>query len=349
MGPVALSLDFRVFALLVLIAVLATGCDQRQSLATTTEQVCSRRFLRASDEYTLLGFSAPSSRNILVSVIRVRRGQEEIAFQATPKTIGEPARARLPADAELEKAEVELATAKAEAEAVNRELDGIEARVEAGRVEMGNCFGVGFYGNQAAENYARAKKAIAEHRESEMRTLNRVLDWKKLVAERAAIIERWRADNASHLKKGAGNAALEIVEIARLEFSGIVRPRVTVAVTNTTSSTILRPRNRRVWGYDVHPELGGSTPIGTSLWDSFGNSYKLERVSPRFYGNEGRGIRPGETRIFEAEFADMPLENTKSVLVVMESGAYGQNQRIDFVVPADVFFGGMAGRSQDRR
>ena len=134
-----------------------------------------------------------------------------------------------------------------------------------------------------------------------------------------------------------------------MEFFGLVRTLVTMAVTNTTTSTILRPRNQRVWGYEFHPELGGSTPIGTSLSDSFGNTFKLTMAEPRFYGTDGRDIRPGETEVFKLEFTDMPPENARSVRISVEPGAYGQSERAVFDIPAKVFFGGMVGRSQDHR
>ena len=341
MRPVTPALNFCALAVPVFIAVIAVACVQQRPPARTAEQECYRRLSQQRSIYT--------PRDFVFAVIKVKEAQRDIANRAALKTIGERAAARFPAETELAKAEDELTREKAEAEAVNRKLDEIEARVEAVKAQMSGCFGIGFSGKQAANRYAEAKKAITKHRKFVTRDLDRVLEKHRVVAERFAFVERWRADNASHLKKKAGNADLEIVEVARLESFGRVTPRVTVTATNITSSTILRPRNHRVWGYDVHPELGGSKPIGTSLSDSFGNTFKLTWVKPTFYGTGGRGIRPGETKVFELEFADMPLENAKSVRIVVEPGAYGQNQRAVFDIPAEVFFRGMVGRSQNRR
>ena len=54
--------------------------------------------------------------------------------------------------------------AKTKADAWNRKLDEIEAQVEAGKVQMGECFGDGFYGKQAVEKYAKAKNSVARAR-----------------------------------------------------------------------------------------------------------------------------------------------------------------------------------------
>ena len=123
------ALNFRVFVVPVLIAVLATGCAQQRSLATTAEQDCSSRFSGESYKYTLLGLGAPSPRGISVAVIGAREDQRETAFKAALKTLGEPATASLPVEAELANADAELTREKAEAGAVNRKLDEIEARV----------------------------------------------------------------------------------------------------------------------------------------------------------------------------------------------------------------------------
>ncbi len=336
------ALNLRVFVGPVLIAVLATGCAQQRSLATTAEQDCSRRFSGESYKYTLLGLGATSPRYTTLAVIRAREDQREIARKAALKTLGEPATARLPVEAELAKAEAELTRERAEAGAVNRKLDEIEARVEAGRAQMGECFGVGFSGKQAAETYTRAKNDIANKRKFVTKDLDRVLEKHRVAAERAAFVERWRADNTLHLKRNAGNADLEIVEVARLESFGRVSPRVTVAVTNTTSSTILRPRNWPVWGHGGSIELGRSVPIGISTTDSFDNFYKVARVKQSW----ATGIRPGERIFFELEYAEMPLEDTRFIRIIL---AYEQDQWALFDIPAEVFFGGIAGRSQDYR
>lgn len=52
--------------------------------------------------------------------------------------------------------------------------------------------------------------------------------------------------------------------------------------------------------------------------------------------------------MFELEFADMPLENAKSVRIAVEPGTYGQSQWAVFDIPTEVFFRGMLGHSQER-
>jgi len=340
MRPVTPALNFRALAVPVFIAVIAVACVQQRPPARTAEQECYRRLSQQRSIYT--------PRNFVFEVIKVKEAQRDIANRAALKTIGERAAARFPAETELAKAEDELTREKAEAEAVNRKLDEIEARVEAVKAQMSGCFGIGFSGKQAANRYAEAKKVITKHRKFATRRLDRVRKRHRDAAERAAFVERWRADNALHLKRKAGNADLEIVEVARLESYGVrprVTPRVTVAVTNATSSTILRPRNWPVWGHGGGIELGRSVPISISTTDSFDNFYKVARVKQR-WATSRWGLRPGETVFFELEYAEMPLEDTRFIRIIL---AYEQDQSVLFDIPAKVFFGGMAGRSQHRQ
>ncbi len=336
MRPVTPALNFRALAVPVFIAVIAVACVQQRPPARTAEQECYRRLSQQRSIYT--------PRNFVFEVIKVKEAQRDIANRAALKTIGERAAARFPAETELAKAEDELTREKAEAEAVNRKLDEIEARVEAVKAQMSGCFGIGFRGKQAANRYAEAKKVITKHRKFATRRLDRVRKRHRDAAERAAFVERWRADNALHLKRKAGNADLEIVEVARLESYG-VRPRVTVAVTNATSSTILRPRNWPVWGHGGSIEPGRSVPISISTTDSFDNFYKVARVKQR-WATSRWGLRPGETVFFELEYAEMPLEDTRFIRIIL---AYEQDQSVLFDIPAKVFFGGMADRSQHRQ
>lgn len=340
MRPVTPALNFRALAVPVFIAVIAVACVQQRPPARTAEQECYRRLSQQRSIYT--------PRDFVLAVIKVKEAQRDIANRAALKTIGERAAARFPAETELAKAEDELTREKAEAEAVNRKLDEIEARVEAVKAQMSGCFGIGFSGKQAANRYAEAKKVITKHRKFATRRLDRVRKRHRDAAERAAFVERWRADNALHLKRKAGNADLEIVEVARLESYGVrprVTPRVTVAVTNATSSTILRPRNWPVWGHGGGIELGRSVPISISTTDSFDNFYKVARVKQR-WATSRWGLRPGETVFFELEYAEMPLEDTRFIRIIL---AYEQDQSVLFDIPAKVFFGGMAGRSQHRQ
>ena len=67
--------------------------------------------------------------------------------------------------------------------------------------------------------------------------------------------------------------------------------------------------------------------------------YKVARVKQSW----ATGIRPGERIFFELEYAEMPLEDTRFIRIIL---AYEQDQWAIFDIPAEVFFGGMAGRSQ---
>ena len=320
MKPVTLALKFRAFAISAL-TILVAGCAQQQppATATKTKNDCFSRFSGPSYEYILLEHRGPYVQAVLEDARQ--RGKDELP----------PLSFRIhlivkPNDL-IVKPNINHEQVKTKTDAWNHKLDEIEARVEAGKAQLGECFGNGYYGKWAAKTYARAKMSIATARARASNYLGEA----RAATVQAALVERWRADNASHLKRKAGNADLEIVRVARSYFGG-VRPRVTVAVTNTTSTTILRPRNQRVW-----------------LSDSFGNTFELTSVKPKYYRTGGQGIRPGETEVFELEFADMPLENAKSVRIAVEPGTYGQSQWAVFDIPAEVFFRGMVGRSQDHQ
>ena len=165
-------------------------------------------------------------------------------------------------------------------------------------------------------------------RQAISRELDRASGQHQAVAERATYVERWRKDNAAHLKKSAGNAVLEIAEIARWKVFGDGTPRVIVTVTNTTTSTILRLRREKA----------------VFMADSFGNFYRLAEWKD--LGGAGRrGIRPGQTDIFQFEFADTPLETSRFVRIYFEPDALGQSQSVNFQIPIEVFIEGMIDHS----
>ena len=121
--------------------------------------------------------------------------------------------------------------------------------------------------------------------------------------------------------------------------SGWEKSVFTVKATNTTNSRILKPKNHKVWGFEFGSDTGGSYPIGAFLTDSFGNDYKLTSIYPKFLGNEGRGIRPGETVTFNLSFGDVPLENAKSSRLVIDSATLGQQGRTVFELPSETIYG----------
>ena len=75
--------------------------------------------------------------------------------------------------------------------------------------------------------------------------------------------------------------------------------------------------------------------------DSFGNRYKLASVQPAFYGHEGYGIRPGESKIFKMRFADEPLPNARSIRISVPPLAFGQSKDATLEIPAALLFCGL--------
>ena len=134
---------------------------------------------------------------------------------------------------------------------------------------------------------------------------------------------------------------LEIIRIAKRDIFGTLalNTEIFIEATNTTATKILKPRNQKVWGYEHGSDIGGAFSIGVSLTDSFGNDYKLTSVTPSFLGNEERGISPGQTVTFEVSFGDAPLQNSKSVRLVIEPAAFGQSSGAIFEIPIEAFYG----------
>ena|GEM_PF-5404343 len=231
--------------------------------------------------------------------------------------------------------------ARAKAGEVIKKLDDLERQAEVGKARAGNCFGEGDYGEKVAESYALTKETIADQRKAVADGLDEMLARNKATEVERSNFERWRAVNRKSLVRQVGGMKLEIIRIAKRDIFGRPAPNtvITVEATNTTSSRILKPRNQRVWGYEFGSDVGGQLPIGASLTDSFGNDYKLTSVTPGFLGNESGGIRPGQTVTFEVRFGDVPLENAKSVRLVVESATFGQQARTVFEIPSEGFYG----------
>jgi hypothetical protein len=142
---------------------------------------------------------------------------------------------------------------------------------------------------------------------------------------------RWRAENREQLLRNVGGMKLEIVQIAS-------KTVISIEATNTTTSRILKPWNQIVWGYEFGSNVGGRLPIGASLTDSFGNEYKLMSITPSFLGTEAGGIRPGQTVTFELRFGDAPLQNAKSVRLIIEPATLGQLAATIFELSPEAFY-----------
>ena len=225
------------------------------------------------------------------------------------------------------------ADARARADEVSAKLDDLDRQAAEGKTKAGECFGEG--GNEVAEKYALVQKDIAGQRDALKEALKTALAANKDIEEEQANFDRWRAENRRYLVRNAGGMSLEIIRIAKRDIFN--RPGsntvITIEATNTTTSRILKPKNWAVWGYEV---------IGSTLTDSFGNDYKLTSITPQFLGNELGGIRPGQTLTFELRFGDIPLQNAKSVRLVVEPGTLGQQTGTAFELPSEAFYGAVA-------
>jgi len=301
---------------LLVLAVVVASCEQQRFLTTTADSNCSRRFSGEKYENPLLSMFAVDRTDIALAVLRAQDERRAADRRARVETVRKPTAVASPAEAELAKVEAELTRKKAGVEAANRKLDEMEARIEAGRAQLGDCFGVGVDGEEAAKRYAEAKEGIGWHRNVVSREFDQAMERRAAAAARNAYIEHWRAENARYLRKKTADADLEIVEVGR--WGGGMR--VVVAITNSTSSIILRPS------------------VGVLTEDNFGNSYKLYRVRSRGL-TSGSGIRPGKTVYFELRYREIPLENALFIRIVF---VYEPGQWVLFDMPAEVFFGGMS-------
>jgi hypothetical protein len=155
-------------------------------------------------------------------------------------------------------------------------------------------------------------------------------------------LPRWQTRHGDQLKRSLTDTEIVIEKIHTEQKDGVESTIVELRVTNKHVGVILRPRNAAVYGYDADsPNVGGTMPIGARLSDSFGNFFKLENVSPKFYGggSDRAGIRPGEAVNFTLKFADAPVRNSTYVLLSLQSKTVGQEGPVEFRLPADVFFG----------
>ena len=55
--------------------------------------------------------------------------------------------------------------------------------------------------------------------------------------------------------------------------------------------------------------------------------------------SEESGVRPGQTVTFEVRFGDAPLQNSKSVRLVIEPATFGQSSGAMFEIPIEAFYG----------
>jgi hypothetical protein len=303
----------------VSISILSTGCRHQQSQLTTASQDCSQL---QSEKYTLLGLGAPSPRYVTLAAIRAERETRNVALKTHLKTLSKPRQS--PSLAKLAKSEAILFEEKLKFDAVNLALDKYEERTDTGKAQLGECFGVGFSGSRAAKNYTQTKEAISKQRSYTTRDLKRVEDKNHIAVERVAIVERWQIENLRYLKRSAGDVEFEIVEMDRTGYQN-KDTLVVIAVTNTTTTKILKPRI-----YE-----GTSLPIIVSLSDSYGNSYNTSKYP------YAPNIRPGITKIFEYVFSDLPLENAKFVRISFYPGSYGLSQIVNLDITTEVFFRGM--------
>ena len=311
----------------VSITILSTGCRNQLSQFTTANQQsqlasaskdCSRL---QSNEYSLLGLGA-SSRYVLYAAVKAREEARAEALKTHLKTYSKPRQS--PSLAKLAKSEANLFEETLKFDAVNLALDKSEERANTGKVQLGECFGVGFSGSRAAKNYTETKEAISEHRGYVTRDLKRAQDKNHVAVERVALVERWQTESLRYLKRNASDVEFEIVEVDRTDYQN-KNTLVVIAVTNSTTTKILKPRI-----YE-----GTSLPIIVSLSDSYGNSYNTSKYP------YAPNIRPGITKIFEYVFSDLPLENAKFVRISLYPGSYGLSQIVNLDIPTEVFFGGM--------
>ena len=239
----------------------------------------------------------------------------------------------------LENAESQRARVTSKADEALRELNKLDRKADSWKASDRLCFGKGDHGKKVANRYRRIKEKIVEQKQAVNLKLAEFLAQQEAVTQERTHFERWRTENRELLVRNVGGMKLEIVRIAKRGSFNLPASVFTVEATNTTNSKILKPQNHKVWGYEFGSEIGGTYAIGASLTDSFGNDYKLTSIYPKFLGNEGRGIRPGETVTFNLSFGDVPLENAKSSRLVIDSATLGQQGRTVFELPSETIYG----------
>ncbi|MBL6948732.1 MAG: hypothetical protein ISR51_08650 [Rhodospirillales bacterium] len=184
---------------------------------------------------------------------------------------------------------------------------------------------------------AKSKNLLTKELQVERTRLLNYFAKQSAKAKQKVLIEKCWATKGRYSKK-TGNVDLEVVKVYPQNFKNIPPGRrhlpqydprtiVQITATNTSNSRILRPRNKTYF-----------EAIGTSMSDSFGNRYKLSKVTPEYINDERPGIRPGETKVFTLSFVGEPLRNAKTIRISIKTGAYGQKENVRLDIPSAAFF-----------
>lgn len=222
--------------------------------------------------------------------------------------------------------DVEYSRGKEGASKANSKLDEYEQNLESWKT-ADKCFGQGKMGEEIAKNYHRAKERIDKKRKE-------IED--RLVVEEAR--KKLHRTNEVSIIQDTEGMKLEIVLIEiRPGTSSFIYTEISIKATNTTNTKIHKPKNQQIYGYEDGSDVGGRMSIGSSLVDSFGNKYKLNRIEPGYLGDESMGIKPGQSVLFKITFGDTPLKNSKLVHLTLQPNVLGQNKLEKFDIPIQAF------------
>ena len=205
------------------------------------------------------------------------------------------------------------------------------------RTSIGRCYGVSIWGDSFARKYEREINGIEEGRLETSETRAKLIELFKKFDEETENTKKWRIQNSEYLNYKDDTVEIKIVDIKINELYSSKYSNINMEVKNISATKILYPVNRKVWGYEYHPDLGGNYPIGAQLMDDCNNSFKLTKFEPEYYGRQS-SIRPSEVTEFTLEFSGYPVDNAKTVVLTFDNGVFGQRDTMKFILPIKVFY-----------
>jgi len=222
-------------------------------------------------------------------------------------------------------------------------ISELNESAEAARAACGCCFGVGLIGRNIEKKYNEILAIVADmrqEREARQAFLTAHEEYlayqKENLRRQAEYVVQWRKINAHLLTYKDHEVQVEVADIRVYDSPSNRRTEFSVRVTALDEGKILWPCNRRIWGYDVHPDLGGSYPTGASLTDSLGNQLPLARFDPSYYSRT-KSIHAGDIEHFVIVFSDCPSKKASSVSLKLHSGVFDQDRLISILLPIKVF------------
>ena len=119
-------------------------------------------------------------------------------------------------------------------------------------------------------------------------------------------------------------------EIFEETFNNAAKIVFEVAVLNSTK--LIYPKTVSIWGYRDGSDVGGTRPSGFTVVDNFDNDLGVDRVSPKYYSTQDKGIRKGEDIELFLITKNRPVASAKTLYTKISSTVFQTGQDIIFAI-----------------